>query len=346
MPLFCPGLSCSGKSRNLRPSRTQGFTLIELLVVIAIIAVLIALLLPAVQQAREAARRSQCKNNLKQLGLALHNYHDTFMLFPHNAHAFGNNNTGCGPSWLVRLLPYLDQAAAFNQLDFVTASDWTMQYQSSANVAVVTKLSVPGLNCPSSPLPNRRSQSTVANGSVSYQVPNYVAINGSYFQGGTTTVIATPNDVATSPYGNTVYNGVIIKAGGRGRSINMKDITDGSTNTMVIAEQGDYHSDASNTRRDLRSSNFSGGAWAAGRPEASGWTVNTTSVRFPINYRGALLDGMSQAYHKHTLLNSAHTGGIQILLGDGSVRFISENVNFATLTALADRADGTVLGEF
>ncbi len=336
---FTPPLSSARRAKS-------AFTLIELLVVIAIIAILVALLLPAVQQAREAARRSSCKNNLKQLGLALHNYHDTFTLFPHNTHAFGNNNTGCGPSWLVRLLPYLDQGAAYSQLDFVTASDWTMQYQSSANAAVVAQLRVPGLDCPSSPLPNTRSQATIANGTVVYQVPNYVAINGSYFQGGTTTVIATPNDAATSPYGNTVYNGVIIKAGGRGQAVRMKDITDGTSNTMIVAEQANYHYDAANTKRDLRSANFSGGAWAAGRPEASGWTVNTTSIRFPINYRGALLDGMSQAYHKHTLLNSAHSGGVQTLLGDGSVRFLSENINFATLTALADRGDGTVVGDF
>lgn len=159
----------------------RAFTLVELLVVIAIIGVMVGLLLPAVQAAREAARRMSCSNNMKQVGLALHNYHDTFTLFPHNAHAFGNNNTGCGASWLVRLLPYLDQGAAYSQLDFVTASDWTMQYQSSANAAVVAELRVPGLNCPSSPLPTTRSQATIANGTVVYQVPNYVAINGSYF---------------------------------------------------------------------------------------------------------------------------------------------------------------------
>jgi len=324
----------------------RGFTLIELLVVIAIIAILIALLLPAVQQAREAARRTQCKNNLKQFGLAIHNYHDVYTLFPHNAHAYGTNVTGCGPSWLVRILPYIEQGPAYNQMDFTTASDWTMQYGANVNAGVVAQLRVPGIFCPSSPLPETRSQATVANGTVVYQLPTYVAINGSYFQGGTSSVVATPNDLATSPYGYTVYNGVIIRVGGKGGSSRMRDITDGISNTVMIGEQGNYHFDAANTKRDLRSSNFSGGAWAAGRPEASGWTLNTTSIRFPINYDGALLDGMSQAYHKHTLLNSAHTGGVQVLLADGSVRFLSENLDFATLTALADKADGTVLGEF
>ena len=98
--------------------RPRGFTLIELLVVIAIIAVLIALLLPAVQQAREAARRTQCKNNAKQLGLALHNYHDTFLMFPMS---YGQGNYGEGGkfiSWLTASLPYIDQAPLYNSLDF------------------------------------------------------------------------------------------------------------------------------------------------------------------------------------------------------------------------------------
>lgn len=99
------------------PSRRRGFTLIELLVVIAIIAVLIALLLPAVQQAREAARRSQCKNNLKQLGLALHNYESTFQVLPSGNYDINPvNHELRSPSWLIRTLPFVEQAAAYEQL--------------------------------------------------------------------------------------------------------------------------------------------------------------------------------------------------------------------------------------
>ena len=98
------------------PRRKRGFTLIELLVVIAIIAILIALLLPAVQQAREAARRSQCKNNMKQIGLALHNYHDVFTTFP-----IGGLKNSRGPNWRVGLLPYMDQAPAYNQVSFASS---------------------------------------------------------------------------------------------------------------------------------------------------------------------------------------------------------------------------------
>src|SRR6187455_2473364 len=94
----------------------RGFTLIEMLVVIAIIAILVALLLPAVQQAREAARRSQCKNNLKQIGLAMHNYHDTFNGFPNGGIA--SSVGGWGLSWYIRILPYIDQAPVFNGINF------------------------------------------------------------------------------------------------------------------------------------------------------------------------------------------------------------------------------------
>ena len=105
--------------RVQRPfSKYRGFTLIELLVVIAIIAILIALLLPAVQQAREAARRTQCKNNLKQLGLAFHNYHDTFTLFPIGVQSAGPNAGHYGPSFYAGILPYLEQANVYNRLTF------------------------------------------------------------------------------------------------------------------------------------------------------------------------------------------------------------------------------------
>ena len=297
------------------------------------------------QQAREAARRSQCKNNLKQVGIALHNYHDTFRMFPHNASAGGTNVTNSGPSWLVRILPYIDQAAAYNQITF-NGADWTMQYATNPNADLVEELRVPMLNCPSSPMPPTQTQATLADGSRTFQMTNYVGINGSYYRGGSATVLATPNDVATSSYGNTVYNGMIVKSGGNGRSTRMRDITDGTTNTMAVSEQSNYFYDDTGARFDYRACNWSGGAWAAGRPEVNQWTLNVTSIRYPINYSGVAQSGMSAGYHKHTLLTSAHTGGVHSLLADGSVRFLSENIEFTILTALADKSDGTVIGEF
>src|SRR5438270_5363122 len=144
-----------------RPFKRMGFTLIELLVVIAIIAVLIALLLPAVQQAREAARRSQCKNNLKQLGLALHNYHDTFSKFPLNRVGGRNPNatfpaTFGNVSWLAMLLPNIDQAPLYNLINF---SDQTNQPRciigdgtnGQPGNLVARRTAVPGFLCPSNP---------------------------------------------------------------------------------------------------------------------------------------------------------------------------------------------------
>lgn len=329
--------------------RRAGFTLIELLVVIAIIAVLIALLLPAVQQAREAARRTQCRNNLKQIGLALHNYHDNNDFFPHNSVGFATNTTGgCGPSWFTRILPFVDQAPAYNQMDFVTLSDWTMQYAFSANYLVVGQLRVPGINCPSSPLPGTRSQTLVspASTSVTVQLADYVGICGSYFQGGSTTVVQTPNNNHAT-YGNVVYNGIIVHSGStNGRAVKMKDITDGTSNVMMVSENSDWWVNDLNVKKDVRASNWNGGAWAAGRPEVAEWKLNVTSVRFPINYRGPAINGMSESYHHHKLLNSAHSGGIHALMADGAVRFISDNINFATLTNLADRQDGVPMGDF
>lgn len=127
---------------NLRKNRVRGFTLIELLVVIAIIAILIALLLPAVQQAREAARRTQCKNNLKQLGLALHNYHDVFNTFPPNGANAPSQGPSCGgrfnQSWLswsgmAMLLPYIEQANIYNQINF--SNQWNCNADYPQNYA-------------------------------------------------------------------------------------------------------------------------------------------------------------------------------------------------------------------
>ena len=127
--------------------RSRGFTLIELLVVIAIIAVLIALLLPAVQQAREAARRTQCKNNLKQLGLALHNYHDTYNLFPGASFCgtTGTSSIAHCHTWIESLFPYFDQAPLFNQINFNVAN------HQDVNPTVLNNVKLQALMCPSDP---------------------------------------------------------------------------------------------------------------------------------------------------------------------------------------------------
>ncbi|MFM7869824.1 MAG: DUF1559 domain-containing protein, partial [Planctomycetaceae bacterium] len=134
-----------------------GFTLIELLVVIAIIAILIALLLPAVQQAREAARRTQCKNNLKQIGLALHNYHDTHGRFPPTqimVAYMGANNTNPQPrnhTWVSLVLPYLEQATLYSSINFSAAMHLNGVYQTLSTGETIVSRKLPVLQCPSDP---------------------------------------------------------------------------------------------------------------------------------------------------------------------------------------------------
>ena len=177
----------------------RGFTLIELLVVIAIIAVLIALLLPAVQQAREAARRSQCKNNLKQIGLALHNYHDTHRIFP-----IGNLSLR-GFTAQDYILPYIDQAPLYNQFNF-SITDWC--FNIGAGTLYATK--IPAYGCPSDPL------------SLSVYGGNQY-LEGSYFG-----VIGTTD----SNQNGMLYSSL------SGTPTRMRDVTDGTSNTLLLGERG------------------------------------------------------------------------------------------------------------
>ncbi|MFN3153085.1 DUF1559 domain-containing protein [Bremerella sp.] len=319
----------------------SGFTLVELLVVIAIIGVLIALLLPAVQQAREAARRIQCTNHQKQLGLALHNYHDTYGKLPYNAvpQSGSVGDRQRGPSWLVRLLPFMEQNAAYDQFEF--SGDWTMQDGPSPNAAILGQLRVPGYNCPSSPLPSVETQSTNANGNVELQLTNYVGITGSYYTGGTTgTVSTSPQD---SSYGDSVYNGMIVPLNSKSNAISLAAVTDGTSNTMMVSEQSDFFYNASGAKVNRRSSGHAGRTWGNGGG-AGTWTANVTTIRYPIATEGGTGNGAN--YHVNVALVSAHPGGVLMTLGDASVSFLAETVDFAVLTGLADRQDGNVLGEY
>lgn len=322
--------------------RPRAFTLIELLVVIAIIAVLIALLLPAVQQAREAARRSQCKNNMKQLGLALHNYHDTFTTFP-----IGQRESKTFPNWRIGVLPYIDQAPLYNNLNFsqsfmsgCSASSGYGFAQTTPGNPVLKNLVLAVFRCPSSALD---PTADVGCNFDRAQVHDYVGISG-----------ATPDPAARTTvcsqdtgYGTYCNNGLLVP----NEVTRLRDVTDGASNTMIVAEQSGTVGNS-----DFRSGYH--GGWSslqsvpAGRflvpqfvtgdlPYGSG----TTTIRQQINSKTAGL-GAGSSYYSNTIINSFHVGGIHALLADGSVRFLSENLNFATLTNLACKNDGVVLGEF
>ncbi len=328
----------------------RGFTLIELLVVIAIIAVLIALLLPAVQQAREAARRTQCKNNLKQIGLALHNYHDVVNAFPMGVSGWPNTLNGTLWGWGTMILPHVDGGNLFLSLA-----------ASPGGTAPQTNLPATGFNAvmasfnPTNPL-------------LESVLPVYRCPSDT----GLPTVIIPPGGLNgslrqnTYIYGRCNYPGVvgstITDSGGlltsdgafaESSCIQLRDFTDGTSNTFLIGER--------------RSPGMVGGLYAGGDTNWCGanddidphamWQgfaihlgfcdqaskLNATMVNPPSVTNSAA----------YTAFSSQHTGGAHFLLADGSVRFISETIATgppatagSTYQNLASRNDGQVLGEF
>ncbi len=313
--------------------RRVGFTLIELLVVIAIIAVLIALLLPAVQQAREAARRTQCKNNLKQIGLALHNYHDVHSTFPMGV-SF-NPASNWGGSFLISILPYTDQANSFNKINFSSWPGWVTQN------AVYAGYVPPYHMCPSSPVPALRIRGDLP--AAGYGHSSYAGIAGAQ---GRLSVSGNHGDISAA--GCLHYNS----------KVNFRDITDGSSNTMLVGEQSDFGID----RSDIRSSS-DWGAWM-GCANCGGGDPGSAPGNYSDTYTGNITTlhpnwpiGAKPARSSHAFLGtgegggnyplqSAHVGGVHILMADGAVRFLSANINFTTAMNLADRRDGTTINDF
>ena len=329
-------------SRPLHPARRRGFTLIELLVVIAIIAVLIALLLPAVQQAREAARRTQCKNNLMQIGLALQNYmlgHE--VLPPGTQNATGpivskEDVTQYHMNWIVQILPYLEQQNVYNHIDF------TQSVYSPANSPVRVR-QMQTLICPSDPNTYGKPVG----------LTNYCGVHNDY---------EAPIDVN--------QNGVLFL----NSAIHYEQVTDGSSNTIYVMEaRADTGGDLgwmSGTKATLRN----GVKWANRAEMAAAATAPAPETATPPDGGAAPPPAepvkasyvthvsprpwgvVSPAQRQQDALNagtsyvggpgSHHTGGWQNVMGDGSVRFISENIDPTTLRNLMHRADGEMLSDF
>jgi len=300
---------------------SRGFTLIELLVVISIIAVLIALLLPAVQQAREAARRTQCRNNLKQIGLAMHNYESTHSVFPSGMFEDTNpGSTGLGASGFTMMLPYIDQANSFAKYNF------SEMYGSTNNRAVLNQV-IPAFICPSM--------------NIAREVPlnacNEIGAIGSYLLCEGTAAYQSPSR-GMFPFVSPVFFGTT------SRPVRVADVTDGTSNTMAVGE--------SSYRYKLY--NWSS---CAGNPALAGTPKHGYS-RWGVGYPGAALGNTRNALGSGQRLNnftsastptgfaSDHIGGVTFLLADGSVRFISENIDYNTLDSLATRSGGEVVGDF
>ena len=371
------------KSRN----RLRAFTLIELLVVISIIAVLIALLLPAVQQAREAARRTQCKNNLKQLGLAFHNYESSNKTFPgalymilQNGSAFAGIGQGLRGQasggdmnvhmWTEMLLPYLDHGNIYNSINFSVPQGWGTPtggpVLSAGGMAVGTpfpaaqpfSLSTIGISafvCSSVPR-------TTGNRAAIYSGGDYPT--PIYFGGSALDYVAVAMFGAMQSMGGPTNTGQTMldgqtNNGARSGGVRISDVTDGLSNTLLLGEiayknqewwQGKSvgpNRTTSTVDATTGGPKLQGDAWMdwhlgihGMRPIAPG-SYSTTNGG-PGRSDGQCTVNCNNRWN----LYSFHTGGAHILLGDGSVRFISQNVSASTLANVMCINDGYVPGEF
>jgi len=331
----------------IRRVARRGFTLVELLVVIAIIAVLIGLLLPAVQSAREAARRSSCTNNVKQLGIALLLYHDAQKRFPpgaaNNMPPFGNATAQqWGASWMVYIMP---------GLEIVQGEGWTFDQQYNSNAATGPRTLVgdlagspqfPVFRCPSASFPTNICLSTNSPGSM---VADYVAIAGHVngFGG------LTDNNLATdTPQGPAARNGVM----SYNSRVGLASVSDGTSKTLAVGEVGGFVFEGT-TQRDWRPGiqhgfamgcNGSNNATESLPNDSNARVFNTTTLRYPINpqqsFASSCADGVCQNAGNNSPLRSRHPGVAMALLCDGSVRGLTDATDLGVLARLANRADG------
>jgi prepilin-type N-terminal cleavage/methylation domain-containing protein/prepilin-type processing-associated H-X9-DG protein len=360
------------------PPPRRAFTLIELLVVIAIIAVLIALLLPAVQAAREAARRSQCVNNMKQLGLAVANYHSTNDCFPPGAlDTYTTNDKGLSPtnytswSWIAYMLPNMEQTALYNSMNFMLGAGQRDGYAGQiAKTAVGTRIN--SLLCPSSDLPT---------GNVSWSGPTLAAPGNTYFGSTGSSFEFDGNET------NGLCNGVFQW---RGRPIGIRDVRDGTSNTIAIGEFkiGDFNTskispqdigDAPGTlpsgiTRNTQTINMPYGATAGASNIIIWLSACKASLSTPATNKSQQGDSWAFGVFGHALGNfvlgpnskypgcvdqtssasdfdrvgvygssSYHAGGANVGMCDGSVRFLKDSTSLQTIWYLGSRDQGEVI---
>jgi prepilin-type N-terminal cleavage/methylation domain-containing protein len=301
-----------------RCSGRGGFTLVELLVVIAIIGVLVALLLPAVQAAREAARRSSCSNNLKQLGIALHNYHDIHLTYP-----FGWSNRGQG--WSALILPQMEQGPLYATLEWAEANNWDTDNTPNERACCTLLAS---FRCPSAAIPR-----AVDNQGIPQRVPaTYKAVASS---------TADSDDPETSANGRHL-EAIDLEGIFFGDSkIGFREIVDGTSNTFML---GECWFDISFTQ-DGNQPDF----WYIGSPQIDPWPNSTEFSEFvgstgvPMNARKI---ASTSGHVKELSFTSFHPGGAMFTLGDASVRFVSYTIDTATYQALGSRNRADAIGNY
>lgn len=319
--------------------KRSGFTLIELLVVIAIIAILIGLLLPAVQKIREAANRMSCSNNLKQLGLGLHGFHDVNNQFPKGASNSDADGSAWGSSWKVYILPYIEQDNLFNRWQHTASSGYT----NANNMTLVNNVTIKVYRCPSSVLPATQ----LVQNNCNQMYTSYVGISGAHTD-------PSGSLSSSTAAGSISSTGVLYP----NSNATFASMTDGSSNTMMVGEQSDHMRDANN-QPILAGTNaihnqgphgWTMGAVSNARPPAStDRSFNCTTIRYTINQRGLTNNcatGTCDNTGTNIPLSSSHTGGCMALMGDGSVKFLRSTITVATLSMLANSTDGGTLPNF
>ena len=332
--------------------RARGFTLIELLVTIAIIAILITLLLPAAQSARESARRASCKNNLKQIGLAIYNYESSHRSFPIGAgnQPLPSGVSKLGVSFFVALLPFLDENPLFAQIktDIPGSGD-----PSGPNGAAVHGQRIRCLWCPSSRLP----QLNQVGPSLQMMFPSYCGISGavpddSFSENRT---VAFPPGLCSKMVGTMTWGGMFTA----NTAVLLRDAQDGTSNIMMVGESSELAIGALNL--DLRVDAGTVGGWIAGtlssgvngaysnpsapgKPPSRGY--NLLAILHPIGTRTLPVSIACMDVHPNRPLLSPHAGGTHGLMADGSVRFLKTGMDLTDLKRLATRDDGLTISEF
>jgi prepilin-type N-terminal cleavage/methylation domain-containing protein len=329
---------------------SKAFTLVELLVVIAIIGVLVALLLPAVQTAREAARRMQCANNLKQLGLAFHNYEGTFKVLPPTMMA--NNNGNHAATAFVMVLPQLEQGGIYNQLAAIGfGGSITYWFGNTSNARtqqvkmILDGYIVNAYRCPSTVMPKLRDVNESRQ-----MTPAFALSAGSNLHESTDHL--GPNGAHCSAGG--IFPGSLARR--------MAEVSDGTSNTLMLGEQSNW---VANQKNNFRTAFEPSGPWMGGKnwriPSGDGtWSATgvhdfnilnsdmrsyaMTTIRDAPNPKGTA--SYMNNVQCNTPLTSAHASGVNTVLADGAVRFITDNINLITFKSLADRDEGNPLGEF
>ncbi len=343
-------------------SRQSAFTLIELLVVIAIIAILVALLLPAVQQAREAARRSSCKNNLKQLGLAMHNYHDTFKQLPPGAICSGgglcggssstndpNENSRHGDwsaTWAVLILPYVEEPALYDQFNFNVGRSTDINND-------VESAKIDTYKCPSDP--GQRGTMDNSNGA-----------RGTFARGNYAISMGAGSGMHNDHFNRGSRKGpfhVAMMYGAR-----FRDFVDGQSNTAIISElivrpDGSKNDNSWGAWALSSGATYSAGSGGSGNLNIPNQVLRPNQDATVIRERTAHCDNgiasnpnmdLRRMFECNDTTNqdqwqaarSRHTGGVQVCMGDGGVRFVSENIDAGTWAAVHTVQGNEVIGEF